>query len=779
MANNIRILITADDKASKPIRQLSGELDNTTKSGSRFASVMKGAGKVAFGAVATGAAAVTTGLTLAAKASYDQVKAVEEARFGLMAYEKDGRKVEKVLAGLVEYAQSDMGVLFNRKDMFAAASTLKMYGNATETLDERVKILSKGVAQGKTTFQELSAIVGRAAAKGRLDAVDFDMLIERGIGLDREFRGAKVSAEELWKALDKALPDKLLEGRANTIEGRMIRLQSAFRMVGNEVLGVDAETNNFIEGGLGDRFQKAIVDATGFLRDIAPVIGDVVTGFLDFTDAVRDGFVKALELGRDALDWIGDRINDVSGFIRDAKDNLIAFKDDAVEKVNDVIKGSKKVWDDFTNWIEENEGAIKGVSTTLTIIFGPALVRAGTLAVIEGAKIAGAGIAAGGGWVAGAVSAGVAWAVNTARMGALSAGVYALMVKDAIKSGFVWAKNAVVASAAWVLNMAKISLSMIGTSIVATVRAADAGWAWVLNATRASFAWVTQELPRIVKAFVVTAVASTVEAAKSSAAWIANAARASFAWVVTELPKIVTGFIVTSGAATIEALKASAAWVASASKSAVAWVVTQLPRIIAAFAATSAAAVAHAAVAAGAWVASATKSSLAIKSLAALVATPMVMPAIVVAAALASLGLVLNKAKEVHRAINDAMAASDAEREASLRIMAGARERYDRGEITEKQFRALVGNAARAQGTNYAPGGLTLVGERGPELVNLPRGSQVMQAYRTRQALSDGVSGGDTNININGTINIHTPEAADAFWNRVDKTQRLAKVGMA
>jgi len=30
-----------------------------------------------------------------------------------------------------------------------------------------------------------------------------------------------------------------------------------------------------------------------------------------------------------------------------------------------------------------------------------------------------------------------------------------------------------------------------------------------------------------------------------------------------------------------------------------------------------------------------------------------------------------------------------------------------------------------ASGTNYAPGGLALVGERGPELVNLPRGSQV------------------------------------------------------
>jgi phage-related tail protein len=31
-----------------------------------------------------------------------------------------------------------------------------------------------------------------------------------------------------------------------------------------------------------------------------------------------------------------------------------------------------------------------------------------------------------------------------------------------------------------------------------------------------------------------------------------------------------------------------------------------------------------------------------------------------------------------------------------------------------------------ANGTNYAPGGLSLVGERGPELVNLPRGAQVI-----------------------------------------------------
>lgn len=40
--------------------------------------------------------------------------------------------------------------------------------------------------------------------------------------------------------------------------------------------------------------------------------------------------------------------------------------------------------------------------------------------------------------------------------------------------------------------------------------------------------------------------------------------------------------------------------------------------------------------------------------------------------------------------------------------------------------RALPSVPAFANGTNFAPGGMALVGERGPELVNLPRGSQVI-----------------------------------------------------
>lgn len=53
-----------------------------------------------------------------------------------------------------------------------------------------------------------------------------------------------------------------------------------------------------------------------------------------------------------------------------------------------------------------------------------------------------------------------------------------------------------------------------------------------------------------------------------------------------------------------------------------------------------------------------------------------------------------------------------------------------------------------ANGTINSPGGLTWVGERGPELVNLPRGSQVIPAHR---AQSMGGSGVTVNVDARGS----------------------------
>lgn len=329
-------------------------------------------------------------------AAFGQVKAVEEASFALKAYEKDGKKVDKVLTDLVKFARSDTGVLFQRQDLFDAASTLKLYGEETSNLTERVKILSKGVAGGKTTFQELSQIIGRAAAKGRLDAVDFDMLIERGIGLNRSFRGTKVSAEELYDELNRALPDELLKGRADTIEGRTIRLQSAFRDLGLQVLGVDKETSKFIEGGLGDRFVKGLTSATELMRDLAPAVGEAS----QFVVSLLDGAGKlAVQLGNTLQPHLGalfnsfrdDLIPVVAEFWGEYIEPLIPILGvalvEALRLSIDILNDLVVAFSEVLNFINNNEMIFLPLITTIGLLWAAMKVKAGFVALQAGFNV--------------------------------------------------------------------------------------------------------------------------------------------------------------------------------------------------------------------------------------------------------------------------------------------------------------------------------------------------------------------------------------------------------
>jgi hypothetical protein len=57
-----------------------------------------------------------------------------------------------------------------------------------------------------------------------------------------------------------------------------------------------------------------------------------------------------------------------------------------------------------------------------------------------------------------------------------------------------------------------------------------------------------------------------------------------------------------------------------------------------------------------------------------------------------------------------------------------------------------------ANGTNYAPGGLSIVGERGPELVNLPQGSQVFDTNRSARMMAG--NGNNSNAPANLNVNV-------------------------
>ena len=341
------------------LSRMSTGLDNAA---SRVGSFLKGIAGVAI----TGSA----GFLAMGKAAFEQVRNVENASYALKAYEKDGNAVNKVLQGLVKYARSDTGVLFNRSDLFAAASTLKMYGQETNTLVDKVKILSKGVSLGKTSFQELSSIIGRVAATGKLDAVTFDMLIERGIGLDKSLRGTKITSEELFKALDKALPDSLLEGRANTIDGALIRVQSAFRNLGMQILGVDADTNKFIAGGAGDRLMNLIRDLTAEMNK-----PEMKQAMKDLGDQLAKLAEEVIPKILDALKWLSHNFDKVVLAAKIAAGAFVALKVAAkslktIEVVIGVVKGlhgaflsCKTAAEGFKLGMEGIKGASQGVAS--------------------------------------------------------------------------------------------------------------------------------------------------------------------------------------------------------------------------------------------------------------------------------------------------------------------------------------------------------------------------------------------------------------------------------
>jgi hypothetical protein len=73
-------------------------------------------------------------------------------------------------------------------------------------------------------------------------------------------------------------------------------------------------------------------------------------------------------------------------------------------------------------------------------------------------------------------------------------------------------------------------------------------------------------------------------------------------------------------------------------------------------------------------------------------------------------------------------------------VAVGAAKMLNNGGGTLGKFTGMFAN-----GTNYAPGGMALVGERGPELVNLPRGSQVYSNSKSK-----GMMGGEVVFRIEG-----------------------------
>ena len=166
----------------------------------------------------------------------------------------------------------------------------------------------------------------------------------------------------------------------------------------------------------------------------------------------------------------------------------------------------------------------------------------------------------------------------------------------------------------------------------------------------------------------------------------------------------------------------------------------------------------------------------------ALVASPIVMPALVVAAALASIYSVYKAVQSVRGAIdalnnaqksvNKAIASDDA-------VITRLKELQKNGTPDQKArarktLAQLAETGAFARGTAYAPGGMALVGERGPELVDLPRGSQVYTNAQSKRMMSGSTN--NTNVYV-GTIKNNSDEGY--LMRRINRDYEKAAMGVS
>ncbi len=92
-------------------------------------------------------------------------------------------------------------------------------------------------------------------------------------------------------------------------------------------------------------------------------------------------------------------------------------------------------------------------------------------------------------------------------------------------------------------------------------------------------------------------------------------------------------------------------------------------------------------------------------------------------------------------------------------------------------FEALKkGMLGFAGGTTYAPGGLAMVGERGPELMNVPRGSQIYNNQQTKNMTTNNKP--TVYINIYGGSNLQSQLERGVRSKEIDLTRILSTAGI-
>jgi len=312
--DQLQVLITADTSdLRKGLDDVKNRLGNVSKNTSTANDSFSKLGGTML-RTAAGFAASFSAISLVGD-SLSSLAGLQTARSGFEVLTGSAQKASEVMKEIGDYANTTP---FEFPEIAKAARTLLGFGVDAKDVNKDIRMLGDAVAASGAEFSGVSRVFGQIFAAGKVNAEDFNQLIDNGIALGPEIskqlgipmsklkdeiaKGA-VTSDVFKKALEEATSkggkyfgatDKL----ADTLNGRISTLKDTFTGFVGKVVGVDFSTGIVKADGAFAMFSNNIKNLTVYLSGsgktafenikstiitLAPAIAGVATAMVAYT----------------------------------------------------------------------------------------------------------------------------------------------------------------------------------------------------------------------------------------------------------------------------------------------------------------------------------------------------------------------------------------------------------------------------------------------------------------------------------------------------------------
>lgn len=301
-SNKINIVIKAEDKASKPLRDVSNEMDSGAGKASKFKAALGSLGgvlgKTVLAAGALGLAAGTAGATI----GFGFNSSVEQAETKLNAFMKDGERVAKTLAWVKDEAAKTQ---FSFTDMADAAANLtpvaKSSGQSLEGLVRQAEILAAiNPTEGLTgaTFSLREALSG-----------DWVSIIDRFNLPRKRINELKEQGVPAMEIISRTLKEMgidygLVAEQGKTVSARFDQVKDKLTMMAGAAMKP-----------IFDRVSKDLDNLGSFnYEGLGTRMGGMLSSALEAVDAF---IPRVMELGKQVGDYLGPKFEALWGTVNE------------------------------------------------------------------------------------------------------------------------------------------------------------------------------------------------------------------------------------------------------------------------------------------------------------------------------------------------------------------------------------------------------------------------------------------------------------------------------